>query len=50
MGQTEFDDGKIESIDEFQSPEALYEVLITRVRKYHPSDDITLIEKIKAAI
>ncbi|WP_408071250.1 RelA/SpoT family protein [Butyrivibrio sp. JL13D10] len=45
MGRTEFDDGKIESIDEFQSPEALYEGLITRVRRYHPSDDITLIEK-----
>ena len=45
MGQTDFDDGKIESIDEFQSPEALYEGLIRRVRRYHPSDDITLIEK-----
>ena len=45
MGQTEFDDGKIESIDEFQSPEALYDGLISRVRRYHPSDDITLIEK-----
>ncbi|WP_026494434.1 RelA/SpoT family protein [Butyrivibrio sp. WCD3002] len=45
MGQTEFDDGKIEAIDEFQSPEALYEGLISRVRRYHPSDDITLIEK-----
>ncbi|SEK29156.1 MULTISPECIES: RelA/SpoT family protein [unclassified Butyrivibrio] len=45
MGQTEFDDGKIEAIDEFQSPEALYKGLISRVRRYHPSDDITLIEK-----
>ena len=45
MGATEFDDGKIESIDEFQTPEALYEGLIKRVHKYHPSDDITLIEK-----
>ncbi|MCM1175926.1 MAG: bifunctional (p)ppGpp synthetase/guanosine-3',5'-bis(diphosphate) 3'-pyrophosphohydrolase [Blautia sp.] len=40
-----FDDGRIESIEEFQSPEALYQELITRVRKYHPSDDISLIEK-----
>ena len=40
-----FDDGKIESIEEFQSPDVLYEGLIKRVRKYHPSDDITLIEK-----
>ncbi len=40
-----FDDGRIESIEEFQSPEALYQELIARVRRYHPSDDISLIEK-----
>ncbi len=40
-----FDDGRIESIEEFQTPETLYEELIARVRKYHPSDDISLIEK-----
>ena len=40
-----FDDGRIEDIREFQSPEQLYRDLILRVRKYHPSDDITLIEK-----
>ena len=40
-----FDDGKIESIQEFQSPDVLYDGLIQRVKKYHPSDDITLIEK-----
>ena len=40
-----FDDGRIESIEEFQSPETLYQELITRVQKYHPSDDISLIEK-----
>ena len=40
-----FDDGKIEAIKEFQAPESLYKGLISRVRKYHPSDDITLIEK-----
>ncbi|MDC7295346.1 MULTISPECIES: RelA/SpoT family protein [unclassified Butyrivibrio] len=40
-----FDDGKIEAIKEFQSPDVLYEGLIQRVRKYHPSDDISLIEK-----
>lgn len=39
------DDGRIETIEEFQSPETLYEELITRVRKYHPSDDISLIEQ-----
>ncbi len=40
-----FDDGKIEAIEEFQSPDVLYQGLIERVRKYHPSDDISLIEK-----
>lgn len=39
------DDGRIETIQEFQSPEQLYRDLVLRVRKYHPSDDITLIEK-----
>ncbi len=39
------DDGRIESLQEFLSPEQLYNDLIVRVRKYHPSDDITLIEK-----
>lgn len=40
-----FDDGRIEPIKEFQSPEALYQDLIARVKKYHPSADISLIEK-----
>ena len=40
-----FDDGRIELIQEFQSPDQLYQDLIARVRKYHPSDDISLIEK-----
>ena len=39
------DDGRIELIEEFQGPETLYQELITRVRKYHPSDDISLIER-----
>lgn len=45
MLEQRFDDGKIESIEEFQPPERLYEGLIARVQKYHPSDDITMIEK-----
>ncbi|WP_035778966.1 RelA/SpoT family protein [Butyrivibrio sp. MC2013] len=45
MIEQRFDDGKIESIKEFQAPEDLYRGLIERVRKYHPSDDITMIEK-----
>jgi len=43
--ETVFDDGKIESIAEFQSPEVLYQGLISHVKKYHPSDDISMIEK-----
>lgn len=40
-----FDDGRIEAIQEFQSPEQLYRDLTLRVQKYHPSDDISLIER-----
>lgn len=40
-----FDDGRIESIEEFQAPGQLYDELIVRVRKYHPSTDISLIRK-----
>ena len=43
--QQTMDDGKIEEITPFQTPEALYTGLLARVRKYHPSDDISLIEK-----
>ena len=39
------DDGRIESLKEFLPPEELYDDLILRVKKYHPSDDISLIEK-----
>lgn len=39
------DDGKITALKEFMSPDELYQVLIGRVRKYHPSDDISMIEK-----
>jgi guanosine-3',5'-bis(diphosphate) 3'-pyrophosphohydrolase len=37
--------GDKNEISEFRSPEDLYDELITTVRKYHPSDDISLIEK-----
>ena len=37
--------GNIKSIKEFSSPEDLYEDLIASIRKYHPSGDISLIEK-----
>lgn len=39
------DDGRIEAVAEYKSPEELYGDLIDRVRKYHPSDDISLIDK-----
>lgn len=39
------DDGRIEAVAEYKSPEELYDDLISRVHKYHPSDDISLIEK-----
>jgi len=35
----------IKSIKEFTSPEDLYDELIVSIRKYHPSGDISLVEK-----
>ena len=40
-----FDDGKMSEYHEFVNPEDLYQELIHRVHRYHPSDDISLIEK-----
>ncbi len=39
------DDGRIEQTKEFASPEELYQDLISRVKKYHPSGEISLIRK-----
>jgi GTP pyrophosphokinase len=39
------DDGRIERLGEYLSPETLYQDLIQRVRRYHPSDDLSMIEK-----
>ena len=39
------DDGRIQALKEHLTPDELYDDLISRVKKYHPSDDITLIEK-----
>ncbi|MBP5197468.1 MAG: bifunctional (p)ppGpp synthetase/guanosine-3',5'-bis(diphosphate) 3'-pyrophosphohydrolase [Lachnospiraceae bacterium] len=36
---------ELDNEPEFKSPDALYQDLIDCVRKYHPSDDISLIEK-----
>lgn len=35
----------VKSPSDYQDPDQLYEALITRVRKYHPSTDISMIEK-----
>ncbi len=40
-----FDDGKMSRAQEFINPDDLYQELIRRVHKYHPSDDITMIAK-----
>ncbi|MBQ2641688.1 MAG: bifunctional (p)ppGpp synthetase/guanosine-3',5'-bis(diphosphate) 3'-pyrophosphohydrolase, partial [Lachnospiraceae bacterium] len=45
QGRIAIDTGKIESIGEYHCPEDLYRNLIERVRRYHPSDDISLIER-----
>ena len=38
-------DAAVKSMHDFTSPEVLYEELIKSVRKYHPSADISMIEK-----
>ena len=43
--QVNIDDGKISKLEEFVAPEQLYQDLIQRVKKYHPSDDISMIAK-----
>ncbi len=40
-----FDTSRICKIQEYTTPDELYEDLIKRVHKYHPSDDTTLIDK-----
>lgn len=38
-------DDNIKTMQEFVSPESLYQELIASVKKYHPSTDISLIER-----
>ena len=38
-------DASVKTMEDFTSPSALYEELISSVRKYHPSTDISMIEK-----
>lgn len=35
----------VKNPEDYQNPEKLYEALIARVRKYHPSADVSMIEK-----
>lgn len=39
------DDGKINKVQEGMTPDDLYQVLVNRVQLYHPSADISMIEK-----
>ena len=39
------EEGKIQQSEEFLNPEELYDDLIKRVKKYHPSDDTSMIAK-----
>lgn len=38
------DDGRIEAMREFQSPEELYQNLLVRIQRYHPTTDCSMIE------
>lgn len=38
-------DASIKSMEDFTSPELLYQELIASVKRYHPSTDISMIEK-----
>ena len=40
-----YNDGMLAKPQEFETPEQLYQELISRVKTYHPSDDITAISK-----
>ena len=45
MSKVLIDRGHFGSIDEFQNPDVLFNDLIEKLKKYHPSDDISMIEK-----
>ena len=38
-------DANVKAMEDFTSPDVLYQELISSVKKYHPSDDISMIEK-----
>ena len=45
MSDVLIDRGQLEAVAEYQNPEELYAELIQKLKKYHPSDDISMIEK-----
>ncbi|MBQ4483107.1 MAG: bifunctional (p)ppGpp synthetase/guanosine-3',5'-bis(diphosphate) 3'-pyrophosphohydrolase [Lachnospiraceae bacterium] len=45
MSKVFIDRGHFGSIDEFQNPDVLFKDLVEKLKKYHPSDDISMIEK-----
>ncbi|MBO4290636.1 MAG: bifunctional (p)ppGpp synthetase/guanosine-3',5'-bis(diphosphate) 3'-pyrophosphohydrolase [Lachnospiraceae bacterium] len=45
MNDVKYNDGMIARPEEFETPDKLYQELISCVKKYHPSDDITIIAK-----
>ena len=40
-------EGELEAPADFTSPDILYRDLVASIRKYHPSDDLSMIEKAK---
>ena len=38
-------DSGVKTMEDFTSPEVLHQELLTAVSKYHPSDDLTMIEQ-----
>ena len=45
MGTEEqFEEQELIHTQDFESPEVLYQRLINKVKEYHPSDDISMIE------
>ena len=49
MGTEEpFEEQELIHTQDFESPEVLYQRLINKVKEYHPSDDISMIEKASA--
>ncbi len=45
MAGNVFDNRRLYAVEDYTSPEVLYDNLIEIVKRYHPSDDISLIEK-----